>query len=158
MSKLKGFKQSDDSRCGPTSIKMGLNYYGIEASEDEIAKRANHTYKLGCTNDDAVKAIKSYGIYAEIKQNCTLAQLKRYVNKKIIVIVDWFYETTGHYSIVIKIDNKYIHLMDPIDGKPKKLLIPDFMRVWFDWEKDNILTKDSKMYYQTMIILYKNKR
>jgi predicted double-glycine peptidase len=119
---------------------------------------------LGCTNEDAVKAFKIYGLQAEIKQNCTLAQLKTHIKKGIPPIVDWFTggvapspgtAPNGHYSIVVDVDDKHVHLMDPEDGEIRKLYIEDFMRVWFDWSKDKILTKNSKMFYQTMIVAYK---
>ena len=35
--KIKPFIQSDDSRCGPATLKMILNYYGYDVSEDTLA-------------------------------------------------------------------------------------------------------------------------
>ena len=60
------FKQSDGSRCGTAVIMMVLYYYGIDALEDEICKRCNHTYELGCDDEGMKKAFESYDLGCDI--------------------------------------------------------------------------------------------
>ncbi len=50
--------------------------------------------------------------------------------------MDWFSGDDGHYSVVVGIDRKYIHLQDPELGKVRSLDIPTFRRVWFDFPGD----------------------
>ncbi len=88
------------------------------------------------------------------------------MNHDIPVIVDWFSHGTepvkgntanGHYSVVIGVDDKDIYLLDPEDGKERAFKHDEFLRVWFDWEKDKFLTPKTKVYYQTMIIPHKKR-
>lgn len=162
MLKITPFKQSDSSRCGPAVIKMVLDYYGITASEDDIAKRCHWTYELGCTNSQMKKAIESYGLESEIYNNSTLEDVEYWLKQDIPVIVDWFTPganpalsdmPNGHSSIVVDIDSEWVHLMDPEIGKVRKIRREEFMRVWFDWEKTlTIQSWDDLVIRQAMIV------
>jgi hypothetical protein len=53
--------QSDDSTCGPASLRMVFAYYGVNLSEEDIADACNHTYELGCKSEDMVCVAESLG-------------------------------------------------------------------------------------------------
>lgn len=162
MIKLTPFKQTDSSRCGPASIKMILDYYGIDASEDEICEKCGHSFELGCTDFQMKSALESYGLNVEIKNNAKLSDLELYEYLRIPVIVDWFspgYQKpdpdgmpNGHSSVLIGVDNEYVHLMDPEMGGPRKIEKNEFMRVWFDWRHDPYLQSWNDMILRQMII------
>ena len=42
------YLQSDDSTCGPASLRMVMAYYGLQVSEEDLAAACGHTYELGC--------------------------------------------------------------------------------------------------------------
>lgn len=160
MIKLTPWKQSDSSRCGPAVIKMVLAYYGIEASEDEIAKRCNHTFELGCTNMDMKHAFESYGLNVSIYHYSTMEALEHCVKHKIPVIVDWLTPgvsrnkwemPNGHSSIVVGMDKEYIHILDPEDAEVRKIYKQDFLRVWFDWYQEPTITPDNLIVRLAMI-------
>jgi predicted double-glycine peptidase len=154
-----GFKQSDDSRCGVAAVKSVLYYYGIDKTEDEIAKRCNHSYELGCSNEDMVKALKHFGVGAKIYTNSTLEDLEYWTRHKTPVIVDVFMGTletsaTGHAVVVTGVDKKYVHVYDPYVNKNISVDRVDFLRMWFDWENTEYIQPNTKMIIRLMIVPY----
>lgn len=155
------FKQSDGSRCGPAVIKMILYYYGIDALEDEICKRCNHTYELGCDDLGMKQAFESYDLAVKIYNNSTLADLEYWIKHRVPVVVDWFSTASseetpnGHSSVVVNIDENNVYLMDPEIGKVRSISRDDFLRVWFDWKITSpYLTSLDDMILRQMIIVY----
>ena len=55
------------SMCGPASLKMVFDYYGIEKSEAEIAKLVGTTKDLGTDDQGIKKATESLGFKVDIK-------------------------------------------------------------------------------------------
>lgn len=147
MIKLKPFRQTPGF-CGPVSLKMVLDYYGVSVPETEIAKVAGATREKGTSIEGLVKAAKHFGFRAFVKEKSTLGDLRYYIKREIPVIVDWFFENDGHYSVVVDIDKKNIVLMDPtlrkvfIYVRRRKFSTEEFLRIWFDFPGDFI--KDPK--------------
>lgn len=158
------FKQSDSSLCGPAVIKMVLLYYGIDATEKEIASKCNHTYKTGCNDVGMMSAIKSYGLGVSIKNKSTLEDLDYWVKHHIPVIVDWFTPGPGevssidemihggHSGIVVDIDREKVYLMDPEIAQVRTITRDEFMRIWFDWHTDAIISAKNLVIRQSMIV------
>lgn len=132
MIKLKPFQQSA-GLCGPASLKIVLDYYGVAASEAEIAKIALSGKEKGTGKEGLIKAARHFGFKVVAKENSSLTDLKYYIHKKIPVIVDWFLEDDGHYSVAADINNKKITLMDPAIGRTRLLPLDKFYRIWFDF-------------------------
>jgi len=139
MLKLKPFRETP-GLCGPASLKIVMDYYGVSVSEAEIAKASGATKEKGVSMAGLIKAAKHFGFKALIKENSSLDDLSYFVKKEVPVIVDWFAEDDGHYSVVADLDNKYIYLQDPQIKKIRKIKKYDFMRVWFDFPGDHIKT------------------
>jgi len=155
------YKQSDDSLCGPSVIKMVLQYYGIIAAELDIAERCGHTYQFGCDDLGMKRALESYGMDVTIKNNCTFDDIQYWLSRQVPVIVDWFSSgynvgvndpPNGHSSIVIEMDNTYIYLLDPEFGGIRKMLRDDFMRCWFDWKNSPIIINWEDMILRQIIV------
>src|SRR5258708_2692779 len=100
-----------ESMCGPASLKIILDYYGVNKTEQELALLCGTTIELG-TSDAGIKAAaESLGFKVEVKNNASLEDIQMWLDKKIPVIVDWFtrgrkdYEDSdiaeGHYSVVV---------------------------------------------------------
>lgn len=159
---VKPFKQTP-SRCGPASLKMVFDYYGVEKTESEIAKMCGTTKELG-TNDKSIKRVaETLGFKVKIKNNSTFEDIQYWLDKKVPIVVDWFTRGTsdytdsdiadGHYSVVVGLDNKFIYLQDPELGKMRKLKREDFMVVWFDFEGKYI--KLDNLIIRQIIAIYK---
>ena len=52
--------QENDYYCSPASVQMALNYYGIEVSQDVLAKEMNTEYLTGTDYKDMTKVLNNY--------------------------------------------------------------------------------------------------
>jgi len=164
MLKIKPFQETlHAGMCGPASLKMVLNYYGVERSEKELAKLCQHHKEYGVDDGKIKKAAESLGFEVKIKNNSTFGDIKKWLDRKVPVIVNWFtvgrrdYSESeiagGHYSVVAGFDERYIYLQDPEIGKIRRLKRDDFMKVWFDTKGDYITPKD--LISRQIIAIYK---
>lgn len=152
------------SFCGPASLKMVLDYYGIEKSEEELARLTNKDANLGISSQDIKRAAESFGFKVEIKNFADFNDIQSWLNKKIPVIVNWFsrgrydYDedevADGHNSVVVGLDKEYIYLQDPEVGRVRKINRDDFYRVWFDFSGEYI-EKWKDMIIRQIIAVYK---
>lgn len=151
------------SMCGPASLKMVFDYYGIRKTEKELAKMCGTTEELG-TNDKSIKRVaETLGFKVEIKNNSTFEDIQNWLNKKVPVIVDWFTRgrndytdsdiADGHYSVVVGLNDKFIYLQDPELGKIRKMRKEDFMVVWFDFTGKYI--NPQELIIRQIIAIYK---
>lgn len=133
---IKPFRQTP-AHCGPAALKMVLDYFGVEKSEADLAKMCGASARAGTSAEGIVAAAKKLGFKGSFKNLASVADIRRYVQKKKIpVIVDWFSTDDGHYSVVADIDDKSITLQDPELGGPRVLDLEIFRRVWFDFAGD----------------------
>ncbi len=142
--------------CGPVSLKMVLAYYGLRKSERELARLAGATRSQGVEAPALEKVARRLGFAARIKDRATLADIKKYLNKGIPVIVDWFSHDDGHYSVVVGLTKDTIYLQDPEIGRIRTMDTKIFKRVWFDFPGD-ILRSKSAVILQRMLVVYPNK-
>jgi predicted double-glycine peptidase len=162
MLKVKPFQETlDADMCGPASLKIVLEYYGVDKSEDELAQLCKAKKGLG-TDDRGIKAAaEKLGFKVKIKNNSSFKDIENWLKKGVPVIVDWFTrgrndypksETAdGHYSVVIGLDDESIYLQDPEIGKIRKIKRHDFMQVWFDFT-GNYIKKEELIIRQIIAI------
>jgi predicted double-glycine peptidase len=134
--------------CGPASLKMVLAYYGVEKTEEELAKLCGTDPELGTSEEGIKRAAESLGFKVEVKNNSTFDDIRSWLDKKVPVIVNWFTRgridypdsevPDGHLSVVVGLDDEYIYLQDPEIGKLRKITRDDFMKVWFDFTGEYI--------------------
>jgi len=153
MIKLKSVRQTAGF-CGPASLKAVLAYYGIVKSEKELAKLSGATRAKGASAKGLLKAAKKCGFKGIVKDFSSVSGIKKYLNKDMPVIVDWFSHNNGHYSVVAGFSGKNIFLVDPELGKIRKLGISVFKRVWFDFPGDFLKSKND-IIVRRMIVIYK---
>lgn len=132
MIKLKPFRQTA-GLCGPASLKIVLDYYGIRVTESAVARIAGTSKKKGASKDGLTRAARYFGLEVFAKEKSSLDDLRRFIQKGMPVIVDWFSEDEGHYSVVVDIDKKDIVLMDPELAKERRMSLERFQRLWFDF-------------------------
>jgi ABC-type bacteriocin/lantibiotic exporter with double-glycine peptidase domain len=134
--------------CGPASLKMVLAYYGVEKTEAELAELCGTDPNLGTDDLSIKRAAEGLGFNVEIQNKSTFDDVKKWLDKKVPVIVNWFtrgrtdYDVSevpdGHLSVVVGLDDEYIYLQDPEIGELRKISRDDFMGVWFDFESERI--------------------
>jgi len=152
------YLQSDDSTCGPASLRMVFAYWGVSRSEEVIREVCAHTYELGCQSEDMVCAAQVFGFNAFLKNNSTISELRKYISQGIPVIVDWFCgdPPEGHSSVVIGMSNLNVYILDPFLEEMRVVPIQDFRRCWFDF-RETPIAPDNLYVGQIMIITPKNK-
>ncbi|MBI2278604.1 MAG: C39 family peptidase [Candidatus Brennerbacteria bacterium] len=138
--------------CGPASLKMVLAYYGVRKSERALARLAGATRSQGVEAPGLVKAARRLGFIARIKDRATLADIKKYIRKCIPVIVDWFSNDDGHYSVVVGITKSTIYLQDPEIGRVRAMDTKTFKRVWFDFPGDILRSKNAVVLQRMLVV------
>lgn len=138
--------------CGPASLKIVLEYYGVSKSEDALAQLAGATQKHGVDATGIIRAAHSLGFVASITDNATLEDIAGYLERKIPLIVDWFSQDDGHYSVVAGMDETNIYLEDPELGHQRALTRAAFQTVWFDFPGEFIGTKDDLILRRIIIV------
>lgn len=149
--------------CGPASLKIVLDYYGVVKTEQELAELASLNSELGINDKDIVRVAESLGFKAEIKNESSFEEIEGWLEKGVPVIVDWFTRgrqdysdsevADGHYSVVTGLDDEYIYLQDPEIGGERKIKREDFLKVWFDFAGETI--KPNELIIRQIIAIYK---
>lgn len=147
------FQQGYDSSCGPASLKIALNYFGINKSEKELIKLTKCKDR-GVELEDLLKLAKKLGLKGFVKEKYGITDIRKYLKKKYTIIVGWFDETDGHYSVVSHIDKENIYLQDPQLGHLNAMRIKFFKRVWFDFPGNFMKTKND-LQLRKMLVLHK---
>lgn len=147
--KIQPFQETlNAGMCGPASLKIVLDYYGLNKSEAEMAELVGATKILGTDADSLVRVAKQLGFKVVIKNNSNFTDIEKWLAKGVPLIVDWFTRgrqdypdsavADGHYSVVCGVDDEYIYLQDPEIGGIRKIKKDDFKRVWFDFSGEFI--------------------
>lgn len=150
--KVPPYKQTR-STCGPTSLRMVLAYYGIKKTNKELVKLTHCSLKFGTKAENILSAAKKLGLTGSINDFSTINDLKKWYRKKVPVIIDWFEQTDGHYSPLLKIDNKYIWILNPETAKPQRIDLPTFKLIWFDFRGSEVNAK-TKFVINRVIAIY----
>jgi len=150
--------------CGPASLRLVLDYYGINKNEEELSLMCNRDTDSGVDDEAIKKAAENLGLKVEIKNNASFLNIEKWLDRQVPVIVNWFtrgrYDypeddvADGHYSVVVGLDEQYIYLQDPEVGRVRKINREDFYRVWFDFLTDHI-TRWEDMIVRQLIAIYR---
>lgn len=161
---LKPFQETlNAGMCGPASLKILLDYYGIDKNERELAELTKTTARLGTNDKEIERAAKKLGFKVAIKNNSSFSDVEKWLKKDVPPIVNWFtrgrvdYDDSqvadGHYSVVYGLDKDFIYLQDPEIGGIRKITRDDFKRVWFDFRGEFI--KSNELIVRQIIAIYK---
>ena len=74
------------SMCGPASLKIVLDYYEINKSEEELAQLAGTTSDLGTDDKGIVVAAKSFGFDVSIKNESTFSDIEDWLKKECLLL------------------------------------------------------------------------
>ncbi|MGV8152346.1 MAG: cysteine peptidase family C39 domain-containing protein [Candidatus Nanoarchaeia archaeon] len=146
--------QQREGLCGPASLKIVLSSFGINKSEKELAKKMKCT-KAGVEAEEILKIAKKLGLKGYIKEKATIEDIKKELkNNHKRIIVDWFLEDDGHFSVVSSMDKENIYLQDPDIGCIRAIRLDIFNRIWFDFPGKYMKTKKDLL-LRRMLILQK---
>ena len=126
------YKQETVWTCGPAVMRMSLEKLGIKKSEKQLIKILKTNKIKGTSNKDFSRVAEQYKLNYIVKRNSTIEDLKYFSKKRYILIFCYYYpkEKIGHYSILKKIDYKFIYFYDPYFGKNHKYNLKYFNKIW----------------------------
>jgi predicted double-glycine peptidase len=161
---VKPFQETLHSHmCGPASLKIVLDYYGITKTEKELAQITDMISDLGIDERGIEKAAKMLGFNVTIKNESTFDDIETWLQKGVPLIVDWFTRgrsdypdsevADGHYSVIVGLDDEHIYLQDPEIGDARKIKRKDFLLVWFDFRGYQI--EPNELIIRQLIAIYK---
>ncbi len=149
--KLKSYRQRE-GLCGPTVLKMVLEYFGVKKSEDTLAKLTETTPSSGMDIYKAKVALEKLGFKVIIKDFSTFEDIQNYLKQEIPVIIDWFSTDEGHYSVAVGLDDKNIYLQDTELGGLRTIPLLTFKRIWFDFRGEFIKSKDDIIIRRIIVV------
>ena len=154
---VKPFRQTP-GLCGPSCLKMVLNFYGYAVSEKRVQKLSGATTQAGASSQQLVHAAKRLGYQTQVYTHGTFKQLAHCLKQGTPPIVDCFSGDDGHYSVAIKLTPQFIFLQDPELGAVRKMDRKTFLRVWFDFPGGIIRQPSDLILREFMVIEPKVKR
>src|SRR3990167_4166785 len=89
--KVKPFQETlQADMCGPASLKIVMDYYGVNKSEKELAELTKPVPGLGVDDKSIADAAKALGFKVEIQNKSNFEDIEKWLEKGVPVIVDWF--------------------------------------------------------------------
>ena len=157
MLRLPAYKQTP-GYCGPTALRMVLEYFGVRKSEAALARRSGCTRRRGVTSEGLLAAARGLGFTGSIQDRATLADLRHWVaRRRVPVIVDWFSSDESHFAVVADIHGTRLTLYDPEGGKLRRLPWATFRRVWFIFRGTDRPSKTA-LRVRRMLVIYPRAR
>ncbi len=137
--------QTTDYTCSASALQAVLAYYGIEASEDGLAKELGATEKDGAPPEAIARVAKAHGLDAAVHDDMTVEELAAEVDQRKPPIVDlqawsdaprkdWSDDwDDGHYVILVAIDGEKLVFEDPsVLGSRSVLTRAELEQRWHD--------------------------
>lgn len=147
---LKNVRQTP-AFCGPASLESLLHYYGVKKTERELIRLCRATQEEGTDHAPMVEALRKLKLHPRAGRHGTWQELKRLTDHGIPVLIGWYSHyvppASDHYSVVFRVTEKSIHLMDPERGGVRRMSRGNFMLHWYDFSTpQNTLVKRWYLY------------
>jgi ABC-type bacteriocin/lantibiotic exporter with double-glycine peptidase domain len=113
-------RQQNDHTCGPTALQMVLQFYGRDIPDAMLCAMASTTEKSGTARKGMVRAFTLLGFKTHSHHDATLDEVKYFIEQGIPVIVNYrdFEENTGHYGVIVGLENGKVFIHDPYHTEP----------------------------------------
>jgi predicted double-glycine peptidase len=126
------FFPQEDYQCGPASLAIVLNFWGIDVTPDDIARDIFSKTARGTLNIDMVLYANRTGLYsAQYEGN--VKDLRKNIDSgfPVIVLVDYGFSLyhANHFMVIIGYNDRGV-LAD--SGRKRNLFIlwDDFLKAW----------------------------
>jgi len=121
-----GIKQHDITDCGAACLASVASYFGLEMPISKIRQHAS-TDKKGTNILGMIEAADKLGLSAKGVKGEYESLFKIPVPTIAHVVVK---EVLHHFVVIYNVTNKYIEVMDPMDGKFQKIAHEEFKKKW----------------------------
>ena len=149
--RIPNIEQSGTGMCGPAALRSALLAFGIDRSEQDIARWAATTPADGTHAQDLADVATGLGIDAKVVEHGTVQQIAKAIAAGAVVLVAWFSTDEGHYSCVRSVSSQGVVLVDPETGADRTMPLDEFTRVWFDF--DGATAEQQGLVSHAMIVL-----
>jgi hypothetical protein len=126
------FFSQEDYQCGPASLAMILNYWGIRVPPGDIAKEIFSDSAGGTLNIDMVLYAQGKGLFA-FQFKATIDELRKYIDSgyPVIVLVDYGFSLyrVNHFMVVTGYNEQGI-IVNSGRNKDKFIAEKDFLKTW----------------------------
>lgn len=134
-------RQINPWSCGPSALKIVLDYYNDNKNIKELIKKTNCN-KNGTLHEGFKKALLEFGYDFIEKENSKIEDIEEFIRQGIPVIVDYQAYHGGHFSVVIGYDENKLFISDPAsDKKYKEINKEDFKNRWYDEDTPGRIVK-----------------
>ena len=130
--KVPYFTQDTDYTCGPTSLQMVLEYYGVQHSEPDLAKQMKTSCETGTCPIQMSKTAVKLGFHSYVNTDASFEEIRFLLSLNISPIIR-FVETNDnedHYGVVISATKDNIIINDPWNGPELEFLKAEFIDRW----------------------------
>lgn len=126
------FFPSEDYQCGPSSLAMVLNFWGMSITPESIAKEIYSEGARGTVDFDMLIFAQKKGFKA-IQYSGSIDDIKEKIKaqKPLIVMTDegfWFYKKY-HYMVVVGFDSSNV-IVNSGTEQHKKMDFESFIKKW----------------------------
>lgn len=126
--------QTLDFTCGAACFDSMYRYLNGESPGEMFFARELGALDLGYTPPANVAALaRKYGFHCQFKEGADVADIAAALIKGQVAFITWWYEDSGHYSLVRSISPTHIELMDPWtarEGSHNRLTLSEFKPNW----------------------------
>jgi predicted double-glycine peptidase len=142
-------RQQTDCTCGPGALREVAEGNGLSVTEAQLAERSESGKQKGTDPEDLVQTARKLGLEVLFHENLDLAGLRAILDKRHPVIVslqawgdpaDYKQLQSGHYSVVIGMDDESVYFADPAMAGDRKqygyLSVAEFEKRWRNREYD----------------------
>jgi predicted double-glycine peptidase len=120
-------RQSTEYSCGASALQAVLSYWGMPVDESDLMDLMGTNAEVGTYPEHMVRAARFLGFDAEMKENLTVDEVRRYTQAGDPMIAlaqvwrsykegvksaadEW---ESGHYIVVLGVDDDYVYFQDP---------------------------------------------
>jgi predicted double-glycine peptidase len=131
--KFKLHKQEYDYSCGPASLQMLYEKFGLSIAESRIIEEMGPNNE-GYSWNEIKKNIGKQGLRSQLLRDSSFEELLKYPNEIVCYHTNRSKDPGFHYSLVLQIDDNSITLADPNFGDVVTYGREQFMSIWHDEE------------------------
>ena len=131
--KIKNFpnlRQTYEYDCGAQALQAIFAYYGIDIRGEKLMRNAKTT-RRGTSLENMQKVAKKHG-FKVVMEKMDLDKIKKYIKKKIPVILLLRAWGDGHYAIAIGYDQNKFYFEDPASISRTYLGHKELQKRWHD--------------------------
>lgn len=161
------YRQTLDFSCGPSALKIILDSFGRNITEEELIELTGAKERVGTTPDNLYCAASKLGYRIFQHTNATFADIETFLKGRLPVLVAYqspenkpygavLHKNTdkwGHYAVVVGANRTHLFLSNPEEDCGYTIMHKDiFLNRW--WDRDMV---DRKFFERWFMVVFPEK-